>query len=276
MSYRLWLVLLLMVGLSACQSGIKIEPVGVAPTLVKAADAVPLSKDRVTAETVLHLRDQMTQNALAQKQLADNIAFYAAIGHPQIAEADKDYQRLKAIFDQVHQRSHLADMALKPILIERDLFNAYTLGGLEIVFYTGLTRRLSDDGLAMIIGHEIAHITTGHALEQVSRDIVNLSHSHKQDKKLSGFYAVESEYEADIVGLLYAVLAGYDGTKAGEIWETLSEIQNRPEFNLFTSTHPPDDARAQRLYDKAAAIAHLRGSENWRQDLRCNPIYCAQ
>ena len=135
-------------------------------------------------------------------------------------------------------------MALRPVLVDRDVFQAYTLGGLEIVFYTGLTQSLSDDGLAIIVGHEIAHITTGHALEAVSRDVVNLSHHEATSAELAGFYRIESEYEADMVGLLYASLAGYDASKAAEIWTRLSEVQLRPKFNLFTSTHPPDSARA--------------------------------
>ena len=261
--------------LSACQSGIKIEPVGVAPSPVKAAEGVARTTDRVTSEAVVHLRDQLTQNELAKAALADRLALYDWQGHQQIDQADARYQRLLTIFDDVHQRSHLADMALVPVLVEKDVFQAYTMGGLEIVFYTGLTDRLSDDGLAVIIGHEMAHIATAHALEAISRDVVNLARDHHDHSRLSGFYAVESEYEADMVGLLYAALAGYDASKAAEIWETLSEVAGRPEFNLFTSTHPPDQARARRLKAQAAAIASLRGAEDWQQALICNPLYCA-
>ena len=264
----------MLTGLGACQSGIKIEPVGVAPSPVKAAEAVPLSRDRVTSESVLHLRDQLTQNKLAEQALAEKLAFYELRGHQVVSLDDARAERLQTIFDKVHQRSHLASMALRPVLVEKDVFQAYTMGGLEIVFYTGLTQSMSDDGLAIIIGHEMAHIATSHAVEAVSRDVVNLSHSH--DGRLSGFKAIESEYEADMVGLLYAVLAGYDGRKAPEIWQTLSEIQHRPKYNLFTATHPPDEARAARLASQAQAIAHLRASTRWQSHLVCNPLYCAE
>ena len=260
--------------LGACQSGIKIEPVGVAPSPVMAAASVPLRQDRVTSQAVLHLRDQLTQNNLAADALSQKLAFYDWHGHELLDDGDPQAMRLQRIFTKVHQKSHLADMALRPLLIERDVFQAYTLGGLEIVFYTGLTQSLSDDGLAIIVGHEIAHITTAHALEAVSRDVVNLSQDRHSDSHLAGFYAVESEYEADMVGLLYASLAGYDASKAAEIWERLSQMQNRPKFNLFTSTHPPDGERAARLSEMASAIADLRGSPNWQQDLKCNPLYC--
>ena len=261
--------------LGACQSGIQIEPVGVAPSPVKAAGSVPLRQDRVTSKSVLHLRDQFTQNSLAKKALAEKLAQYRWQGFAQVDTSDARAQRLADIFARVHARSHLADMALTPLLIERDIFQAYTLGGQEIVFYTGLTERLSDDGLAIIIGHEIAHIATSHALEAVSRDVVNLSHDHNGLSALTGFYAIESEYEADLVGLLYASLAGYNPQKAAEIWYRLSEAKNRPKFNLFTSTHPPDEARAARLEALAVKILPLQNSPNWRADLICNPLYCA-
>ena len=260
---------------SACQSGIKIEPVGVAPSPVKAAEGVARATDRVTSEAVLHLRDQLTQNELAQQALAERLALYEWQGHRLIAPQETAFQRLQRIFTDVHQRSHLADMALVPVLVEKDVFQAYTMGGLEIVFYTGLTERLSDDGLAVIIGHEMAHIATAHALEAVSRDVVNLARDSHDETRLSGFYAVESEYEADMVGLLYAALAGYDASKAAEIWQQLSEVGARPEFNLFNSTHPPDLARAERLRVQADAIADLRGAKEWRAALACNPLYCA-
>ena len=262
--------------LGACQSGIKIEPVGVAPSPVMAAEAVPLRQDRVTSQAVLHLRDQLTQNDLAASALAERLAIYQFQGHEVLDKQAPEALRLQKIFDKVHQRSHLAAMALRPVLVDRDVFQAYTLGGLEIVFYTGLTQSLSDDGLAIIVGHEIAHITTGHALEAVSRDVVNLSHDHETSAELAGFYRVESEYEADMVGLLYASLAGYDASKAAEIWTRLSEVAMRPKFNLFTSTHPPDSARADRLSAMAQSIASLRGSKTWQTDLICNPLYCAK
>lgn len=261
--------------LSACQSGIKIEPVGVAPSPVKAAVAVPLKQDRVTKESVLHLRDQITQNQLATNALEEKLWAYQVRGFATLPQDDPKTLRLAKIFADVHSKSHLWEMPLKPVLVDRDLFQAYTLGGLEIVFYTGLTDSLSDDGLAIIIGHEIAHIATSHAVEAISRDVVNLQHNHNGEAKLSGFYAVESEFEADMVGLLYAVLAGYNGAKAEEIWNTLADVRERPKFNLFTATHPPDEARGARLAKQAAAIAHLRASENWQSDLVCNPLYCA-
>ena len=271
--------------LGACQSGIQIEPVGVAPSPVRAASAVVLREDRVTSEAVLHLRDQLTQNTLAQEALSDKLQSYQRQGYAKIEASDARAKRLANIFAKVHQRSHLADMALRPILIERDIFQAYTLGGLEIVFYTGLTDSLSDDGLAIIIGHEIAHIATSHALEAVSRDVVNLAHAHthhhqdgmhnKTGAALAGFYQIEAEYEADMVGLLYASLAGYDPTKAAEIWQRLAEVKQRQKFNLFTATHPPDEARARRLAKWGQALIPLVGSADWRDDLLCNPLYCA-
>ena len=105
---------------------------------------------------------------------------------------------------------------------------------------------------------------------------MNLSDHHGSHGNLAGFDAVESEFEADMVGLLYAALAGYDASKAAEIWQSLSQVQGRPKFDLFTSTHPPDEARAKRLAKMADDIAHLQGSDDWRAALVCNPLYCAE
>lgn len=260
--------------LAACQSQIRIEPTGIAQSPVRSSEAVPLTKDRITSQRVLHLRDQLTQNKLAQSQLEEMLAAYAFLGHHQVTDDDQRMRRLQRIFEDVHQHSHLADMPLKPLLIDKNVFQAYTLGGLEVIFYSGLTESLSDDGLAIIIGHEIAHIAAGHAVEQVSRDVVNLAHHHHDDARLSGFYAIDAEYEADMVGLLYATLAGYDASKASEIWQVLMDVRTEPKFSVFTSTHPPDALRDERLRLQAEQIEHLGHSPSWRQDLQCNPLYC--
>ena len=81
-------------GIAGCQSQIRIEPTGIAQSTVKAADAVPLSKDRITADNVLHLRDQMTQNELAKQALEMRLARYQRQGFDEVASDDERMRRL--------------------------------------------------------------------------------------------------------------------------------------------------------------------------------------
>ena len=144
--------------LAACGSQIKIEPVGVAPSPVRAAEAVPRTQDRITAERVLHLRDQMTQNELAKTQLAIALHNYDIRGHRLINPDEAEMTRLQEIFTKVHQRSHLAQMALRPVLIEKDVFQAYTLGGWKWCFIQGLRKASQMTGWLSLSGMKL-HIS---------------------------------------------------------------------------------------------------------------------
>lgn len=158
----------------------------------------------------------------------------------------KQYQRLVRVFDRLHRVSHLSKERWQPILIQRDSFNAFTTGGTYIVVHTELMRQLkSDDELAAVVGHEIAHTVANHIGEaQTHRTLSALTGSKSaRSSSYQAAFTHENEREADRVGILYAALAGYDPYAASRIWQR--QYQQRGNARaLFAHDHPVNAERA--------------------------------
>lgn len=160
-----------------------------------------------------------------------------------------------------------------------DTLNAFALPGGKVGIYTGILKAGdTDDRLAAVIGHEIAHVTARHGAARMSRAMalsaVGLGigvATRDQDTQtrqaimvaygLGATIGVELPYsrraesEADEIGVMYAARAGYDPREAITFWESMRELagrQARPP--AFLSTHPTDDRRIadlQRLMPRA-------------------------
>ena len=264
---RLVLLPVVMLTLAACV----VEPAQPYVAL-PSPDDIRQRTDTVTRQPTLNLIPRADQRIQGDDIAAQYVANYRRRGFAAFENGtDTRFERLKRIFNDVHARSHLDLENLSPVLIVKNQFQAYTTGGTIIIFYTGLTERLNDDELAMVIGHEIAHLAAGHVAEQSSRDLVNVSVNETQ---LLGSYSIVNEHEADAVGMVYATLAGYDPEAAAAIWGALSRDGDE-RLQLFNATHPSDSARARLLSEKAALIKDLRGAVGWKALRHCNPIYCA-
>lgn len=144
-----------------------------------------------------------------------------------------------------------------------DQLNAYCMPGGKIMVYSGLVKKLSltDDELAAVIGHEMAHALREHSRERVSR-------AYAQQLALSGIAAVaglgqgavdlvsavsdvtfqlphsrEQEAEADIIGLELMARAGYDPNAAPRVWRKMATVQSGGSSPEFLSTHPSGPSR---------------------------------
>lgn len=159
-----------------------------------------------------------------------------------------------------------------------DTVNAFALPGGKVGVYTGLLKIAdSDDEIATVMGHEIAHVTARHGSERwtqaaaVAVGGVLLSETVLKDNKnkegwLAAYglgstvgvllpYSRLNESEADEIGLVYAARAGYDPRAAIRFWEKMakeSEGKARPPEIL--STHPSDATRIQRLREMMPRI----------------------
>ncbi|MCF6350233.1 MAG: M48 family metallopeptidase [Flavobacteriaceae bacterium] len=152
-------------------------------------------------------------------------------------------------------------------LIEDKTINAWAMPGGKVVFYTGiLPIAANTDGIAAIMGHEVAHAFAKHGQERMSTGMITqlggvatqvyTGTSIKDPKKAQMFnmlYGVGSqlgmlkfsrthETEADRLGLVFMLMAGYDGTEAAEVWVRMSQRSGEapPEF---LSTHPSNQSR---------------------------------
>ncbi len=155
-------------------------------------------------------------------------------------------------------------------LIESDQVNAWCMPGGKVAFYTGILPVCRDDvGVAVVMGHEIAHAIAEHGSERMSHQMavqmggIALSEATKskpaetQAIYMSVFavgaqygamlpYSRKHESEADHIGLIFMVMAGYDPQEAPKFWERMSAGGGAapPEF---MSTHPSDATRIRQL-----------------------------
>ncbi len=148
-------------------------------------------------------------------------------------------------------------------VIDEPTLNAWCMPGGKMAIYTGIIEKLklSDDEIAQIMGHEIAHALLGHGRERMSRalamqgSMVLGSIVAGQDLSALGPVADialtlpnsrTGESEADRYGIELAARAGYDPRAAVRLWEKMSAASgNGPP--QFLSTHPSPDNRIQAL-----------------------------
>ena len=160
------------------------------------------------------------------------------------------------------------------ILIEnKKIRNAWCMPGGKIAFYTGmLDITKNDDGLAAVMGHEIAHAVAKHSVERASRgvlvntaakiiDIYSRGKLSEINNNTPGIDTVgliskigimnpfnrKQESEADYLGLIFASLSGYDIRETVKIWERMKEANKGKEPPVFLSTHPSNDNRINKI-----------------------------
>lgn len=156
-------------------------------------------------------------------------------------------------------------------LVEDKTVNAWCMPGGKVVFYTGiLPIAKNENGIAAIMGHEIAHAFAKHGQERMSQGALAQGASlaamlasgavskdpAKQQLFLQAFgvgtqlgmlkFSRTHESEADKLGLVFMLMAGYDGAEAAKVWVRMSAMggQQPPEF---MSTHPSHERRIQDL-----------------------------
>lgn len=155
-------------------------------------------------------------------------------------------------------------------LLQSDEVNAFCLPNGKVVVYEGLLKFASTpDRLAVVIGHEMAHVIANHGNERMSQEtIMNmvgaageavLSSKSEATRSIFGVafglgssfgvlmpYSRTHEYEADRLGLIFMAMAGYDINQAPLFWDLMSQSGGAkpPEF---LSTHPSDANRQARL-----------------------------
>ncbi len=154
--------------------------------------------------------------------------------------------------------------------IDDNTVNAWCMPGGKVVVYTGLLPiSQTEEGLAIVMGHEIAHAIARHGNERMSQGLlVNLGgmvlqEALKEKKEQTqliflGLYMVGSnlafslpnsrmqESEADKLGLIFAAMAGYDPGEAVPFWQRMAAL-NKAKVPEFLSTHPSDETRIKKL-----------------------------
>jgi len=183
------------------------------------------------------------------------------------------YERLKTIANRLipqtavfRDDTHSWNWGLQ--LIDSPMVNATCAPGGRITFYTGIINKLNltDDEIAAIMGHEIAHAVREHGREQVSQAlaqnvITNVAlatagagsvQSIDAANQIMQYVLVlpnsrQNEKEADAIGLEIAARGGYDPRAAITLWEKMSKESKGKNPPEFLSTHPSNENRIKEL-----------------------------
>ena len=181
------------------------------------------------------------------------------------------HQRLQRIANKlIPQAKYLRPQATswqwEVNLIKSDDLNAYCMPGGKIMFYTGIIDRLNltDDEIAAIMGHEMAHALREHGRENISRQqaqqtglsllasLANLTEGQAQLASLVNNYGLTlpnsrtQESEADLLGLELMARAGYNPNASVTLWQKMMAA-NKNNAPQFLSTHPSPTNRIQTL-----------------------------
>lgn len=153
---------------------------------------------------------------------------------------------------------------------DKDVVNAWAMPGGKVVVYTGLLPVTQNEtGLAIVMGHEIAHAIAKHGNERMSQAMMQqlggmalqIALAQKPEETQNLFlmsygigstvgamlpWSRQQETEADQYGLIFAAMAGYDPREAIPFWQRMSSAGGGkpPEF---LSTHPSDATRMRKL-----------------------------
>ena len=159
------------------------------------------------------------------------------------------------------------------ILIDnKKVKNAWCMPGGKIAIYTGIldvTKNIN--GLAAVMGHEIAHAVAKHSVERASRGVVLNVGTQLTDiltggklsqvNRVTGMNTVgllsqigimnpfsrTQESEADYLGMIFASLSGYDIRETKKLWKRMKESRKSKEPAEFMSTHPSSTTRIKNL-----------------------------
>ena len=180
---------------------------------------------------------------------------------------------ISAYFERENISDPTTNFEWEYILIDNPkVKNAWCMPGGKIAVYSGMLEITKNtDGLAAVMGHEIAHAVAKHSVERASRgtllnvgtQILDIATGGKlsQVNRTTGMNAVgllseigimnpfnrKQESEADYLGLIFASLSGYDIRETINLWMRMKESKKGKEPPLFMSTHPSSDKRINNI-----------------------------
>jgi len=185
--------------------------------------------------------------------------------------------KMEAAISEYFYQSNIADPTInfdwEYILIDnKKVKNAWCMPGGKIAVYSGIldvTKNI--DGLAAVMGHEIAHAVAKHSVERASRGVlINVATQVtdilsggklSQVNRTTGMNTVglltqmgilnpfnrKQESEADYLGLIFSSLSGYDIRETTKIWERMKVANKGKEPPEFMSTHPSSENRIKKI-----------------------------
>jgi predicted Zn-dependent protease len=239
--------------------------------IVASCATVPITGRRqldfIPDTTMLSMSLQEYDQFLKEHQLSRNVEQTQMVKRVGL----RIQQAVERYFAERQMSQELQNYQWEFNLIESDEVNAWCMPGGKVVVYTGILPIVQDDnGLAVVLGHEIAHAVAKHGAERMSQMLLvqmgglALSEAMKQKPEqtrqlwMTAFgvgaqlgailpYSRLHESEADYLGLVFMAMAGYDPHHAVEFWQRMAEQSGGQAPPELLSTHPSDRTRIARI-----------------------------
>ena len=155
-------------------------------------------------------------------------------------------------------------------LLEENIVNAWCMPGGKVAFYTGILPVCGDEsGVAVVMGHEVAHAIANHGRERMSQQMalngilsIGAATTENSENMIDDLllqavgvasplgmlkFSRDQESESDRMGLIFMAMAGYDPAIAPDFWKRMAEMSGGNEPPEFLSTHPSNETRINDL-----------------------------
>jgi predicted Zn-dependent protease len=235
--------------------GVKVRRASVVRNLVPAAKL-----EQAARQQYGQLREQaVSRNALA------------ASDDPQVKRVERIARELLPHTHKWNARAK--DWNWEVILIKTPTINALCMPGGKIAVFTGIldALKLTDDELAMVLGHEMAHALREHGRARAAKVTLtnvgtlavglviggNVGELMRQGGGLLNLkFSRDDERDADLIGMEIAARAGYDPQAGITLWQKMAQVPGhaRPPW---LSTHPSSEDRVRRLREAMKDVAKL-------------------
>lgn len=219
-----------------------------------------------TGENEFSLLSRAEEIELGREADAQIVAEFGVYNDPQLqAWVENMGQKIAAVGDD-------PDLEYTFRILDTEVINAFALPGGFVYVTRGLLAYLENDAqLAMVLGHEIGHITARHSAKQYTNQVlaqVGLGLGSVLFEDIRPFlgavetgmqllflsYSRDNETQSDTLGVKYATLAGYEASEGAEFFVTLQRLQEQQGTVIPTwaSTHPNPANREGNIIQKAA------------------------
>ncbi len=240
----------------------------IAVTMLQACKKVPITGRKqfniINDDNINAMAEQQYNMVLDQSRVIDGTAnseMVKRVGE-RIENAVIRFMKANGLEDQI------ADWEWEYNLIDEGVANAWAMPGGKVAFYTGILPITEDEnGLAVVMGHEIAHAIARHGAERMSQSTLaqvgqvgaavaagasGMNPQGQQDfMRAFGLgttlgilsFSRTHESEADQMGLIFMAMAGYDPREAVDFWKRMAEQSGGQAPPEFLSTHPSNETR---------------------------------
>ena len=203
-----------------------------------------------------------------EQEVALGLSSYEQIlDQSQVVESGPEVEIVRQIGRRIAAVSGETDFDWEFNVIQSDQANAFALPGGKVAFYTGiLPVAENENGIAVIMGHEIAHAIARHGAERMTHDRLKQlggmalgmavgEMDIQAQRTVMGAFGLGSQFgimlpfsrkhesEADYIGLIYVAKACFDPREAPKVWQRMKEAASGAAPSEFMSTHPSADTR---------------------------------